>query len=80
MKHLEMLATVDWAAKTDPIITAPEIPGCEIKASLTLYIVPGNTPHEFFARCVENDSIGVKDKIAGPKLKNTLLGLIQKSS
>jgi len=79
MKHLEMLATVVWIAKTDPIITVPEIPGCQTTVSLTLYIVPGNTPHEFFARCVENDSIGVKDKIAGPKLKNTLLGLIQKS-
>jgi hypothetical protein len=80
MKHLEMLATVVWIAKTDPIITVPEIPGCETTVSLTLYIVPGKTPHEFFARCVENDSIGVKDKIAGSKLKNTLLGLIQKSS
>ena len=80
MKHLEMLATVVWIAKTDPIITVPEIPGCETTVSLTLYIVPGNTPREFFAGFVENDSIGGKDKIAGPKLKNTLLGLIQKGS
>ncbi len=80
MKHLEMLTTIVWLAKTDSIIDAPEIPGCEIKASLTLYIVPGKTPHEFFDRCVEDDSFGVKDKITGPKLKNTLLGLIQKSS
>ncbi len=80
MKHLEMLATVVWIAKTDPIITAPEIPWCKIKASLTLYIVPGKTPYEFFARCVENDSFGVKDKITGPKLKNTLLGFIEKCS
>ena len=79
MKHLEILAAIVWLGKTDPIIAAPEIPGCETTVSLTLYIVPGNTPHEFFARCVENDSLGVKDKIAGPKLKNTLLGLIQKS-
>ena len=80
MKHLEMLATVVWIAKTDPIITVPEIPGCEIKASLTLHIVPGKTPHEFFARCVENDSFGVKDKNNGTKLKNTLLGLIEEIS
>ena len=80
MKHLEMLTTIVWLAKTDSIIDAPEIPGCEINASLTLYIVPGKTPHEFFDRCVENDSFGVKDKITGPKLKNTLLGLIQKSN
>ncbi len=80
MKHLEMLTTIVWLAKTDSIIDAPEIPGCEIKASLTLYIVPGKTPHEFFDRCVEDDSFGAKDKITGPKLKNTLLGLIQKSN
>ncbi len=80
MKHLEMLTTVVWIAKTDPIITAPEIPGCETTVSLTLYIVPGKTPREFFAGFVENDSFGVKDKHNGTKFKNTLLGLIQKSS
>ena len=80
MKHLEMLSAIVWIAETDSIINAPEIPGCEIKASLTLFIVPGKTPYEFFARCVENDSFGVKDKITGPKLKNTLLGLIEKCS
>ena len=80
MKHLEMLAVIVWLEKTDSIIASPEIPGCKATVSLTLYIVPGKTPHEFFARCVENDSFAVKDKITGPKFKNTLLGLIQKSS
>jgi len=80
MKHLEMLATVVWIAKTDPIITAPEIPGCETTVSLTLYIVPGNTPHEFFNRYVEHDVFNYKEKYRKVKLKNTLLGLIQKSS
>jgi len=80
MKHLEMLATVVWIAKTDPIITVPEIPGCETTVSLTLYIVPGNTPHEFFNRHVEHDVVNYKEKYQKVKLKNTLLGLIQKSS
>jgi hypothetical protein len=79
MRHLEMLATVVWVAKTDPIITAPEIPGRETTVSLTLYIVPGKTPREFFAGFIENDSFGVKDKHNGTKFKNTLLGLIQKN-
>lgn len=79
MKHLEMLATVVWIAKTDPIITAPEIPGCETTVSLTLYIVPGKTPHEFFNRYVEHDVFNYKEKYQKVKLKNTLLGLIQKS-
>jgi len=80
MKHLEMLATVVWIAKTDPIITAPEIPGFETTVSLTLYIVPGKTPHEFFNRYVEHDVFNYKEKYQKVKLKNTLLGLIQKSS
>ena len=80
MKHLEMLTTVVWIAKTDPIITAPEIPGCETTVSLTLYIVPGKTPHEFFNRYVEHDVFTYKEKYQKVKLKNTLLGFIEKSS
>ena len=80
MKHLEMLATVVWIAKTDPIITVPEIPGCETTVSLTLYIVSGKTPHEFFNHYVEHDVFNYKEKYQKVKLKNTLLGLIQKSS
>jgi len=80
MKNLEMLTTIVWLAKTDSIINAPEIPGCEIKASLTLYIVPGKTPHEFFNRYVEHDVFNYKEKYQRVKLKNTLLGLIEEIS
>lgn len=79
MKHLEMFVTHAWPAPTDDIIRVPQDPGCEINAWLSFYIVPGKTPHEFFARYVENDSLGVKDKNNGTKFKNTLLGLIEKS-
>ena len=79
MNQIEMLAAIVWLAKTDRMTAAPEIPGCETTVSLTLYIVPGKTPHESFAGFVENDSFGVKDKHNGTKFKNTLLGLIQKS-
>jgi len=80
MKHLEMLATVVWLAETDSIINAPEIPGCETTVLLTLYIVPGKTPHEFFNRYVEHDIFNYKEKYLKVKLKNTLLGLIEKYS
>jgi len=80
MKHLEMLATVVWIAKTDPIITVPEIPGCETTVSLTLYIVPGKPPHEFFNRYMEHDVFNDKEKHLKVKLKNTLLGFIEKCS
>ena len=78
MNQIEMLAAIVWLAKTDRMMTAPEIPGCEATVSLTLYIVPGKTPREFFGGFVENHSFGVKDKHYGTKFKNTLLGLIQK--
>jgi hypothetical protein len=77
MNQIEMLAAIVWLATTDRMTAAPKIPGCETTVSLTLYIVPGKTPHEFFAGFVENDSFGVKDKHNGTKFKNTLLGLIQ---
>jgi hypothetical protein len=80
MKHLEMLATHDWPAPTDNINTAPQDSGCEKNVFLSLYIVPGKTPHEYFACYAENDSLDVKDKNKGTKFKNTLLGLIQKNS
>jgi hypothetical protein len=79
LKHFEMLATIVWLAKTDRIPAAPEIPGCQTTVSLTLYIVPGKTPREFFAGFIENDSFGVKGKHNGTKFKNTVLGLIQKN-
>jgi len=80
MKHLEMLAAVAWTAKTDSIITVPEIPGCETTVSLTLYIVPGKPPHEFFNRYMEHDVFNDKEKHLKVKLKNTLLGFIEKCS
>lgn len=79
MKHIEMLAAVIWTAKTNSIISVPEIPGCQTTVSLTLYIVPGKTPHEFFNRYVEHDVFNDKEKYRKVKFKNTLLGLIEKS-
>jgi len=78
MKHLEMFVTHAWPAPTDDIIRVPQVAGYEINAWLSLYIVPGKTPNEFFARCVENDSFGVTDKNNGTKFKNTLIGLLEK--
>jgi hypothetical protein len=80
INHLEMLTAIVWIAETDSIINAPEIPGCKTKASLTLFIAPGKTPHEFFNRYVEHDVFDYKEKYRGVKLKNTLLGLIEEIS
>ena len=80
MESLDMLAANAWPASTDGFVKAPAVTGCDRKVSLTLYIVPGETPYEFFNRYVEHNVFNYKEKYQRVKLKNTLLGLIEKSS
>jgi hypothetical protein len=74
-----MLATHDWPTRADNMNSAPPYRGCPTTALLSLYIVPGKIPHDFFARYFENDRLDVKNKNTGTKFKNTLLVLIQKN-
>lgn len=47
--------------------------------SLTFYIIPNQTPHKFFASCVDIDISEVDFIKEKKKIKNTILGLYQKS-
>lgn len=78
IKNLEMLAAVVWLSKTDGLIHSPEIPGCEKKVSLSLYIVPGITPHEFFGGFIEKGLLRAETQKNGVGFKNTLFGLVEK--
>jgi len=42
--------------------------------SITIYLVHGETPREFFMRCVTSDTIHYKPDNTGGKIKNTLIG------
>jgi hypothetical protein len=77
MESLEMLATNQLPSSTDGIFNAPAAEGCERKVALTLYIVPGETPHDFFVRCVEGDLFCAKDENQKTGIKNTLIGLFE---
>jgi hypothetical protein len=79
-KILEKLAFENWPVPINDMANPPEILGSEKSVSLTIYIVPNKTPHEYFADFVETDVF--QDEIAktDTRFKNTLFGLVEKSS
>jgi hypothetical protein len=51
--------------------------GAGRKVSLSLYIIPGESPHDFFSRFYPHkldDTVAIKEN---QKITNTLIGLIQ---
>lgn len=77
MKQLEIIAKNPWPAATDKIAGPPFTKNSDAKVSLTLAIVPGETPHEFFAHCCGYNLPESKEK---SRFQNTLLGLIEQKT
>ena len=77
MERLDMLVKNPWPSSTDGFFDAPAAEGYDRKVELTLYIVPGETPHDFFVRCVEGDLFCAKDENQKAGIKNTLIGLFE---
>ena len=74
MKQLEIIARNPWPASTDKIAGPSFAKNSDTKVSLTLAIVPGKTPHEFFAGCCGYNQPESKEK---SQFQNTLLGLVE---
>ncbi len=74
MKQLEIIAKNPWPTSTDKIAGPPFAKNSDTKVSLTLAIVPGKTPHEFFAGCCGYNYSESKEK---SQFQNTLLGLVE---
>ncbi|MCD6186155.1 MAG: hypothetical protein J7K84_10305, partial [Deltaproteobacteria bacterium] len=51
----------------------------ETSNKLTFYIIPDKTPHEFFADCADIDISGIELSEEQKRVRNTILGLYQKS-
>ncbi|MCK5268262.1 MAG: hypothetical protein KAR07_08845, partial [Spirochaetes bacterium] len=76
MEHLKIIAKSSRPLKCDNFTLVPDALKCETKTSLSLYLVPGASPLEYFSRFIRFDSTGsgiTKDRV---KLKNTLIGHI----
>ncbi|WDN90198.1 hypothetical protein BuS5_03168 [Desulfosarcina sp. BuS5] len=73
----------------DPSTTIPHMktrslqdtdnPEIETSNRLTFYIIPDKTPHEFFAGCADIDISGIDLVEERKKVRNTILGLFQRS-
>jgi len=74
MKQLEIIARNPWPISIDKIAGPCFAKNSDAKVSLTLAIVPGKTPHEFFAGCCGYNHSASKEK---PQFQNTLLGLVR---
>ena len=79
MKTLEKLATENWPVSMEDMSNPPEVPGKETYVSLTIYIVPNTTPHDYFADFVETDVFQALSAKTDTRFKNTLIGLIEKN-
>lgn len=69
----DVLAKNTWPVSVEDIVSAPNDTGCDRKVSFKLYIIPGETPAEFFDRCVGHEISGISEK----GIRNTLVGLVE---
>ena len=80
IKTLEVLATENWPMSMDNMANPPEISGKATDVKLTIYIVPNKIPHKCFSGCVKTDAFKAGSVQTGTQFKNTLIGLVEKSS
>ena len=76
MEHLKMVAEGSQPLENDDFTVVPDDLKCETKVSLSLYIVPGASPLEYFSRFIRFDSTCGKIEKDRVKIKNTLIGYI----
>jgi hypothetical protein len=77
LASLNTLLTSAWPVSTDAMFEAPAVSGGDENVAIKLYIVAGETPYDFFARCVGDSSPQVATEIERVRFKNTLIGIIE---
>jgi len=76
MEYLEIVTKSSRPLKSDNFTIVPDDLKCETKASLSLYLVPGASPLEYFSRFISFDSTCGEIQKDRVKFKNTLIGHI----
>jgi len=76
MEYLEIVAKSSRPLKCDNFNIVPDDQKGETKASLSLYLVPGASPLEYFSRFLRFDSTCGEIEKDRVKFKNTLIGYI----
>ncbi|MBW2193403.1 MAG: hypothetical protein JRF27_06405, partial [Deltaproteobacteria bacterium] len=76
-KHLEMMVETPWPLSTDTGLEPCPEGICEKKVSLTIYVVPDETPGEFFGRFLKQTVPRTGEQDGRPRLRNTVIGLLR---
>jgi len=76
MKYLEIVAESSRPLECENFTIVPDDLKCETKISLSLYLVPGALPLEYFSRFIGFDSTCGEIEKDRVKFKNTLIGHI----
>ena len=77
LKHLARLGETDGSASQNIGVDLPLNSGGGTNVRLTLYLVPGKMPWDFFAQYLETRHLPKKQPEQKAKFKNTLVGLIE---
>jgi len=76
MEYLEMVTKSSQPLKCDHFNIVPDALKCDTKVSLSVYLVPGTSPLEYFSRFIRFDSNFGEIEKDQVKFKNTLIGYI----
>ena len=77
LKHLDQLGKTHWSAPGDTGIDLPLNSGGDTNVKLSLYLVPGQTPLDFFVRHLHGPQPPKKQPHQNSKYKNMLVGLVE---
>ena len=77
LASLNTLLTSTWPVSTDGMFEAPVVSGGDENVAIKLYIVAGETPHDFFVRCVGDKVLKAGLDTEKVSFKNTLIGIIE---
>lgn len=80
VKHLEMMIENPWPLSDDTGLEPCPEGICDKKVSFTVYVVPDETPGEFFGRFLKHSVPRTRKRDVGRRLINTLIGLVRKKS
>lgn len=77
LASLNTLLTSAWPVSTDGMFEAPVVSGGDENVAIKLYIVAGETPYDFFVRCVGDNSPQAGLETERVRFKNTLIGIVE---
>ena len=80
MEKLEILEQTLWTGNAEPIKFVPPSRENGPTVSLSIFLVPEETPHDFFQKVTDHKTTRVSVDKKDTPLKNTLLGLVGSGS